>query len=282
MNNLIYTIFLIGGLGLYFVFIRGSIIDLKTEYVPNNVVIGSYTFTIVSVLISSIILKSFNPVLNAFLGFLISFLIPFAFVNGTYYLRYFNLKRKLKKENIELQLEKEETLKENPIIDKKFYITIYLISIILLIIISIISKRHYLIGIGLATLCIELLLGKLLNKFYVIEYNHAEDQILRNNTEKDMKQEIEDSLEVGLGDGDIILFGSMGIMFSITGFLISFIYAIFAHIIIIILYSFIKKINPFKYRIPFIPALSIGVLIFVTGFDQYLFNFIGLINNIIS
>lgn len=281
MNNLIYLIFLIGGLGIYFTFTRGSVIDLKTEYVPNNIVIGSYGFAIVAIILSSIVSKSFTPILNSLGGFFVSFVIPYAFVNGVYYFQYFSLKRKLKKQNIPLEIEKEETLKENPVIDKQFYVIIYLVSFILLTIISIISERYYLIGIGALTLGLELIIGRLLRRYCVIEYNHAEDQMKALKDEKNaLEKEVDEITEIGIGDGDIILFGVLGIMFSGVGFVISFIYAVFAQIFVIILFSLIKKVNPFKYKIPFIPALAIGTLIFTTGFDQYLFNFVSLINNL--
>lgn len=279
MDKFVYILFVLFGLCLYFIFTRGSVIDLKTQYVPNNIVIGVYLISISFVILSSICLKSFTPIKNGFYGFLISFIIPYAFVNGVYYLRFFSLKRKFKKKGIEVEIEKEDVLKENPKIDKKFYFIIYSISFLLLLGISIISKRYYLIGIGILALILELFLGILLKKFYVIEYNHAEDQMNKNNKEETTEEIIEEDLEVGLGDGDIILFGSMGIMFSVMGFLISFIYAVFAHMIIIVLFSLIKRINPFKYQIPFIPALSVGILVFTTGFDKYLFNFIQMINN---
>lgn len=281
MNNLIYLIFLIGGLGIYFTFTRGSVIDLKTEYVPNNIVIGSYGFAIVAIILSSIVSKSFTPILNSLGGFFVSFVIPYAFINGVYYFQYFSLKRKLKKQNIPLEIEKEETLKENPVIDKQFYVIIYLVSFILLTIISIISERYYLIGIGALTLGLELIIGRLLRKYCVIEYNHAEDQMNALKNERNaLEKEVDEITEIGIGDGDIILFGVLGIMFSGIGFVISFIYAVFAQIFVIILFSLIKKVNPFKYKIPFIPALAIGTLIFTTGFDQYLFNFVSLINNL--
>lgn len=282
MENFVYVLFVLFGLCLYFVFTRGSVIDFKTQYVPNNIVYGCYIVSISFVIISSIYLKSFVSIRNAFYGFLISFLIPYCFVTGTYYLRYFSLKRKLKKKGIELEIEKEEVLKENPKIDNSFYIFIYSISVVLLVVISIISKRYYLLGIGLVSLCLEFILSKLLKRFYVIEYNHAENQMNKNKEEYSIEEIMEDELDVGIGDGDIILFGAMGIMFSVVGFLISFIYAVFAHILIIIIFSIVKRINPFKYQIPFIPALSIGVLIFTTGFDQYLFNFIQLVNNFMA
>lgn len=280
MENFVYYLFILAGLGLYFAFVRGSVIDLKTQYVPNNVVIATYFFAISFVIISSIYLKDLTPVKNALSGLTVSFIIPYAFANGVYYYRYFKLKRKLKKKDIDLKLEKEETLKENPVIDKNFYITIYSIAFALLVIISLISKKYFLISIGFLALFIELILGKLLKRFYVIEYNHAEDQM--NKNEEKIENEIEDDLEIGIGDGDIILFGAIGLIFSIVGFLISFIYAVFAHMIIIVLFSIIKRVNPFKYNIPFVPALSIGVLIFTTGFDKYLFNFLNMINSLLG
>lgn len=284
MENFVYYFFILTGLGLFFAFVRGSVIDLKTQYVPNNVVFATYFFSILFIVVSSIYLKSFTPLTSALSGLTVSFIIPYSFTNGIYYYRYFKLKRKLKKKDIELTLEKEETLKENPIIDKKFYVTIYAIAFALIIIISLISKKYHIIGIGFAALIFELLLGKLLKRFYVIEYNHAEDQFDKNEnkTEDDTKIDIEENLEIGIGDGDIILFGAMGLMFSIVGFLISFVYAVFAHMLIITIFSIIKRINPFKYNIPFVPALSVGILIFVTGFDQYLFNFLNMINSILN
>ena len=277
-----YILFSICGLGLVFVLVRGGVIDIKTEYVPDNIVIGSYLFSIIYVLTTSISLKSFDPLLNGILGFIVGFIIPAIVQNGIYYLRYFSLKLRLKKEHIELEIEKDaNNEKIDIIIEKKYFTYAHIIISIIISIIVFSTKRYELLWYSLIALFIETGLNKLLKRFYVIKRDYTENKYVKKD-EKSISEKIEDDLEVGVGSGDILIFGAMGILLSPLGFLISFIYASFVHIITVIFLSCVNKINPFKYAFPFIPALSVGVLMYITGCDQYLFNFWGIVSSLLS
>lgn len=278
-----YILFLICSLGLVFVLARGGVIDIKTEYVPDNIVIGSYIFSIIYILISSILLKSTNVLLSGIFGFIVGFIIPTVVSNGIYYCRYFSLKRKFKKNNIELELEKEEEREKlNIEINKKYFFYSFCVIFTFICIISIASQKYIIIACSTIAIIIELVVNHCLKKFYVIKCDYTENKYIDDN-EKSISDKIERDLEFGVGSGDILLFGAIGIMLSPLGFLIAFIYAAFAQLIIVIILSIIKKINPLgNYSFPFIPALSIGTLLYATGCDQYLINLMGIITNLFA
>lgn len=274
--NLEYVIFLVCMLSLFFVFVRGSVIDLKTEYVPDNIVIGSYFCSIIYILLASIIGKTYRPLIIGGIGFGITFIIPYVLSQVIFYVKYFSWRYANKGKELPIT-EEEQELKENPYISKKSFNIFYAIGIISIVVIGLFLKNYTIIISGLAALIIELILGKVLKRFYIIKYNYAEEKL----KEPTPQSEMEDDLYSGIGGGDIILFGSIGIMFGAVGFMVAFLYAVFAHIIIVLFYSIIKKMNPFKYPIPFIPALTIGLLVYGCGLDNYLLHIISYISLLI-
>lgn len=276
MSNIPYIIFLFCSLSLFFVLVRGSVIDLETEYVPDNIVIGSYIFSLLYVLLNSIINKNVDSVKTGIIGFIVAFGIPYVLSTIVYYYKYFTWKYYNKGK--ELPILEENELTENPPISKKLYKTLYIIGCVLIVLIGVFTKNYLIIILGLISLMVELLLGKLLKRFCVIKFNYAEEKFKEDSIEK----EIEDDLDTGVGGGDIIIFGAIGIMFGALGFIITLIYSIIAQAIVILIYSLIKKINPFEYPIPFLPGIALGVLIYSCGLDQYLLNFFNLISSLLS
>lgn len=273
MSNL-SILYMICAIGLLFVIIRGGIVDLETEYVPDNIVIGSYFFAITYIVGACIIQKDLYNIKIGALGFFVGFGVPYILMNVTYYYRLFSWKMNNKGEK--LPEFKEDLLTENPKISKKKFIYLYLIGIVGICISVLITKNYWLLLFGAIGLICELILGRLLKKFYVIKIDYAADKY----KEKTPEQELEEYLYSGIGGGDIILFGAIGIMFGVVGFIITLIYAIFAHILIIIIYSLVRRINPFKHPIPFLPAIAAGILIYSCGLDQYLLNFFNLLTSI--
>lgn len=269
--NLQYILFLICAFGLFFVFLRAAIIDWVTEYVPNNVVIGSYFFAITYILLSCFLMKDFTNLKIGLFGFAISFILPEIFSYIVFYSKYFFWK--INNKGKEFPFSEEKELENNPIINKKIIKFFYIISIILILLYSYITKNINLIYYSIIAILIEFILMKFLKKYYVIKFDYAADKY----KERTEEQELEDSLYFGIGGGDIILFGAIGLMFGFMGFIIVFIYATLSQVIIMIIYSIINKCNPFDYEIPFIPALASGLLIYISGMDQYLINILNTI-----
>lgn len=277
-----YLFFLICSLGIVYVFARGAIIDLKTEYVPDNIIIMSYVFGITYVVLGSIIQKNINVLLTGIAGFLIGFVIPWIITNCIYYYRYFSLKRKLKKNNLNIEIDRSKNDEIKQInISKKYFIIATSIIFILTIIISIVTKRYTIIIGSIIALILDQILSVIFKKYYVIREDYTEGKYNKTD-EQSIADTIEEDLEVGVGSGDILLFGAIGLVSSPIGFLVTFVYTSFVHVFIIVLISIIKKINPFKYTLPFIPALSIGFLLYSTGCDLFLFNFIGKISSFLT
>lgn len=255
-------------IGLLFTMIRGSVIDLKTEYVPDNIIISAYFFSITYVIGSCIIQKNFSNLKIGLLGFFVSFIIPWILMSITFYYRC--IVWKIENKGKKMPKFEENLLEKNPDIKRKEFIIFYILGIAGTFIITFITKRYVIIPLVIVGLIIELIVGRLLKRFYVIKEDYT---INKYNECKTEEEELEDYLYGGIGGGDIILFGAIGILFGSVGFIITMIYSIFSHIIILIIYSVIKKINPFKYPIPFLPALASGILLYSFGMDQHLFNF---------
>lgn len=267
MEQLVYVLFIFCSLGMFFVFIRGSVIDLETEYVPDNIVIGTYSFAILYAIGSSIITKSLDNIKIAALGFIVAFIIPTIITDIGYWINCLVWKLSNKGKKLP-QIEVEE-LSENPTISRNIFKVAYILGSIGIVVAGLITKNYRILVIGIVSLVAELILGIILRRFYVIKVNYSKEKL----------KEVED-LELGIGGGDIILFGAIGIMFGVIGFIITLIYSIFAHIIITIIYGFCKKINPLKYPTPFLPGLTVGILIYSCGLEQYIFNLLNLLTSI--
>ena len=270
-----YYIYLFFSFSLIFVLTRESIIDIETEYVPNNIIYSSYTISILYIITMYFINKDKQILLGGLLGFLVSFGIPFAFSFISFGIQYLKWKSKHKNEKLPEESDEHLKLSENPKMSKKLTITLYILAGILIILIGILKKNIVIVGIGFLSFIFEYLLSKLYKKYYIIEYNYASSKNIEN------KDEDEDSdLVGGIGGGDMILFGAIGIMFGMVGFFSIFFYSALAQLIVIIIYSLIKKVNPLNNPIPFVPGIALGVLIYTSGLDMYLFNFTEVFNMI--
>lgn len=265
--NIEYFIFLFFAFSLFFLFIRSTVIDLATEYVPNNIVIGSYTITIMYAIIEFIRTKNLDYITSGLMGFLAAFVIPFIISLIPFLIKYIPYKLKHKGEEIP-DLDEKYRINENPPISKNLYSSLYSIGSIMIFTFGLLQHNIYIIYVGTLALIFEIVLFSILKPFFKIDYDFSKA--------KDMPKElIEQEEEVigGIGFGDIILFGALGIMFGVSGFITIFLYSAICQIFVIVLYSIIKKVNPFNNPIPFIPGITLGLFIYIAGLDQYLLNF---------
>ena len=87
------TVFVIAfAIAFYMVLVRESIVDLKIEYVPNNIILEAYSIGVLFFVGASIIEKSWKPVTNALLSFGFIFLAGLVIWLITY-IKYRALKR---------------------------------------------------------------------------------------------------------------------------------------------------------------------------------------------
>lgn len=102
----------------YFLLVRENKIDIKIEYVPNNIIFQAYITSITFVICYSLMLKSFTPVKNGLISFLVVFCFALVEVCVGYIQALLRRKRRLKKgnnieldtsEKVEIVIEKKES-----------------------------------------------------------------------------------------------------------------------------------------------------------------------------
>ena len=101
-----------------------------------------------------------------------------------------------------------------------------------------------------------MVLARLFRKFYKIEPDVP--------TESDSEEE---GLEGGIGGGDILIFGALGLMFGLKGIIIILLYALFSQLLVILSYALLSSEKSFAGHIPFVPGIAIGTYLYIMGFD---------------
>jgi len=142
---------------------------------------------------------------------------------------------------------------------KKIEIPIYLVAFGMIIMALPAKKNPIFILLTAAAIIIELILAKVFYRFYKIET----DTILTEEYDNEGEREIEG----GIGGGDILIFGALGLMFGAKGIITILLYALFSQLLIIFSYALLsQKKSPFSH-IPFVPGITIGVYLYIMGFD---------------
>ena len=234
---------------LFFILVRETIVDIQTQYVPNNIIYSIYTVAALYIGFMLICtLKEKVPFIEAvgeiaqfsFGGFLFSFGMPLfisIFSALPQIFRNIERKRSLTKEERKALKERNEDIydvykcEENPPISKKLKSIIFIITGILLVAVISISQNKLMAIIAvLGGFGLEQLLNFIYRKHYVIDYDFTKDVEIDESL-------LEEELSFGIGGGDIILFGALGSMFGLQGFIMIFIYSCFGQGFVIILYK---------------------------------------------
>lgn len=141
---------------------------------------------------------------------------------------------------------------------QKIDIPIYLTAIGILSIALVIKNDFMFISLTLGAFIFEWILARLFHRFYKIE-----DVTQTNETDS------EDEVEGGIGGGDILVFGALGLMFGVKGIIAILSYSLFSQLLIILSYFVLsKEKSPVGY-VPFVPGITIGVYFYIMGFDLF-------------
>lgn len=283
--NIYLLLSLVFSFALFFILVRETIIDIQTQYVPDNIIYSIYTIAalyVLSMFVFTIIegvsfVDAGKEILQfSVSGFLFSFGMPFfisVFSALPQLFRRYEKKKGLNKEEKKALKEKQDSIydvykcEENPIISKKLKKSIFIITGLLLVVVfAITPQKNYFIIAAILGFALEQLLNIIFKKFYVIEYDFTRDIEVDESI-------FEDEISVGIGGGDIILFGALGLMFGIQGFMMIFVYSCFGQLFVIITYKIIKKQKGFQIPVPFVPGIALGLLTYIAGLDPYLLNF---------
>lgn len=135
---------------------------------------------------------------------------------------------------------------------KKIDYPIYCVGLSLLIIFLLIKKEPYLLLIAVAAILFEWILARLFKRYYKIEEEEEED---------------EEAIEGGIGGGDILIFGALGLIYGVSGIITILIYAVFAQLFVILAYMLLSKNKNAFGHVPFVPGIAIGFFIFAMGLD---------------
>jgi len=266
--NFIYFVFI-----LFFILIRASIIDVKTMFVPLNIIFEIYTIAILSVLY-------FGNIISSVLGLLIG-TIPLLFISFLF--------RKKVYEEIVLE-EASTTKKYRPIL---YLIIIFLglsifnsnilngiIFIVGLILIGL-STRYYknpieltflLLGItSLLLLYDKALLGLvfaalLIEFFCFLAFKRFDDTEKLRSEEKEIMKNGGD-VYGAIGFGDILIFGAIGLIVGVKFLMPVLFFSGIFHLIFTLIY-FLYTGNKQK-SIPFIPGIAFGLVYFFSQVDVF-------------
>lgn len=140
---------------------------------------------------------------------------------------------------------------------KKIEFPIYLAAICILVMALCIKKDITLIFLTAGAMAIELILARIFKRFYKIETDTP------NTNEENEEQ---DGAEGGIGGGDILIFGALGLMFGLNGIIIILLYALFSQLLVIASYAILSG-KSFAGHIPFVPGIAIGTYLYIMGFD---------------
>lgn len=248
-------IFFLFSVIIFLILVRESIIDIKTMYVPDNITYSLYSVTFIFLILSLIINRSFNLIIKGFLGFLFGFGIPFT-ISLSSYLFYKFTKQKNKQNAINFENHQIDNINQSNNFQnsktsffKKIEFFIYITTLGLLLSIAIINNNDFIITLLLiCAIILELIIAKIFKKFYKIE----EDE---NDEEKEI-------FDTGIGGGDILIFGALGLMFGLIGIITIFIYATISQLFVILIYKIFSK-KSLTDHLPFVPGITIGLYIYI-------------------
>lgn len=139
---------------------------------------------------------------------------------------------------------------------KKIDFPIYLTAVGILAIALWGKKNITLVPLTIGAIIIELVLARLFQKFYKIEPDVP--------TESDSEEK---GLEGGIGGGDILIFGALGLMFGLKGIIIILLYALFSQLLVILSYALLSSEKSFTGHTPFVPGIAIGTYLYIMGFN---------------
>lgn len=141
---------------------------------------------------------------------------------------------------------------------KKIEFPIYLAAICVLVMALCIKRDTTLISLTAGAMVVELILARIFKRFYKIETDTP------NSFEED---EEKDGIEGGIGGGDILIFGALGLMFGLKGIILILLYALFSQLLIIVSYAILSSGKSFAGHVPFVPGIAIGTYLYIMGFD---------------
>jgi Flp pilus assembly protein protease CpaA len=140
---------------------------------------------------------------------------------------------------------------------KKIEFPIYLAAIGILVLALYAKKDIVLIPLTIVAIVAELILAQVFQKFYKIEIDVPTEE---DNSENE-------NIEGGIGGGDILIFGALGLMFGLKGVITILLYSLFSQLLIILSYALLSSEKSFARHIPFVPGIVIGTYLYVMGFD---------------
>lgn len=138
---------------------------------------------------------------------------------------------------------------------KKIDYPIYLTAIGMLVMALWAKKNIVLLPLTIGAMLIEMVLAKIFQRFYKIEPETVPD----NNSQE--------NIEGGIGGGDILIFGALGLMFGLKGIIVILLYSLFSQLLVILSYAFLSPDKSFTEHIPFVPGIAIGTYLYIMGFD---------------
>lgn len=292
---------------VFLILIRESVIDIKTMYVPDNITLSIYTSALLFLFVSWLSTDSLYAVKKGLWGFLAGFGVPFIISFLGYIINLVSFKTEKNKisssKDIPISYDKgkdkinslEEKQKKRritywvfcflfivavsfvqKILPQKFFLlmgifiwilvvflyektkkidySIYAVGIVL-IAIHLIAKHDFkYLFFTIGAVVLELILAKLYKRFYKIE-------------EEQKEEDEEDSIEGGIGGGDILIFGALGLIFGIEGVISIFFYSVFCQILVMLSYFILKGGKEAVQYCPFVPGIALGTYLYIAGID---------------
>lgn len=138
---------------------------------------------------------------------------------------------------------------------KNINFPLYIAGVALMVLALIVKKEPHYILLTIGAVGLEWLLARLYRRFYKIE------------EESDDAKSGEEAIEGGIGGGDILIFGALGLMFGIKGVIMILIYSVFCQFLVIFSYFILSKEKVAFGYAPFVPGIALGVYCYTMGFD---------------
>lgn len=300
---------------MFFILIRESIIDIKTQFVSDNITIAAYATSITYVIVNMAMNHSLNPLKQGGLGFIVGFGCPFALSYITYLIqkiKYKAYKKKLEKSGLKPEeIETEAIIYESQTLRKIKKYIYYTLCVAFVIFIAIVGRSYIptmiTIPLGLLTVISSIIIYNKTKKidgvFYIlafvmtailtiflkvgvnplyaiigfsIEYalyflfkrfDNLEELLKEEKEELEKMESEEEAIYGGIGGGDIMLFGALGLMYGPTLIVLILLYSCFAQMLVIISYYLLLDKNDFASHIPFVPGITLATFLVVNGFD---------------
>lgn len=293
MFNSVYFMF---SIIVFLILVRECIIDIETLYVPDNITFALYSTSIVFLVFSVLESCSFSYVIRGGLGFLAGFGLPFS-ISFLFYLfnKFINKNSKEKdntNNNSSVTINKDKISPKTLIFKKMFFLIvcvfisiafssfydfrkgltiliiemfilagifislkqtkkikypIYIVATGLLLIICVLSKSFVLSFMIIFAAIIEILVSRIFKGYYKIEYDSEEDE----------------TVGFGIGGGDILIFGGLGLMFGFQGVITIFIYSTISQLFVMFAYKMFSRKKSISNQLPFVPGIALGFYIYV-------------------